>query len=75
MLLDRKRLTSCIVIEDDEFESHSGLIKSPEDRRELEKHYPGLVAACDRAVVEQKRERLQQELAARSARQGNSLRI
>ena len=49
MLLDRKRLTSCIVIEDAEFESHSGLIKSPEDRRELEKHNPGLVTARDRA--------------------------
>jgi hypothetical protein len=34
-----------------------------------------LVAERDNAVVEQKRERLQQELASRSARQSNSLRI
>ena len=51
------------------------LVKSPESRRELEKQNPGLVAARDSAVVQQKRERLQQELTARSARQGNSLRI
>jgi hypothetical protein len=51
------------------------LVKSPESRRELEKQNPGLVAARDSAVVEHKRQRLQHELAARSARQSNSLRI
>ena len=50
------------------------LVKSPEARRELEKQNPGLVAARDSAVVQQKRERLQQELAGRSARQSNSVR-
>ena len=51
------------------------LVKSPEDRKKLEITAPMLVAARDKAVVEQKRERLQQELATRSARQSNSLRI
>lgn len=51
------------------------LVKSPEDRRELEKQNPGLVATRDSAVIEEKRKRLQQELAARSARQSTSLRI
>jgi hypothetical protein len=51
------------------------LVKSPEDRKKLEITAPLLVAARDKAVVEQKRERLQQELATRSARQSNSLRI
>jgi hypothetical protein len=51
------------------------LVKSPEDRKKLEISAPLLVAARDQAVVEQKRERLQQELAARSARRSNSLRI
>jgi hypothetical protein len=51
------------------------LVKSPEDRKKLEITAPLLVAARDKAVVEQKRERLQQELASRSARQSNSLRI
>jgi hypothetical protein len=51
------------------------LVKSPEDRKKLERTAPLLVAARDKAVVEQKRERLQQELATRSARQSNSLRI
>jgi putative DNA primase/helicase len=50
------------------------LVKSPEARRELEKQNPGLVAARDSAVVEQKRERLEQELAARSARRSASVR-
>jgi len=40
----------------------------PEARKRLEKENPALVKARDQAVVEQKRERLQQELAARSAR-------
>jgi hypothetical protein len=51
------------------------LVKSPEDRKKLERTAPLLVAARDQAVVEQKRERLQQELAARSAQRSNSLRI
>ena len=51
------------------------LVKSPEDRKTLERTAPLLVAARDQAVVEQKRERLQQELAIRSARQSNSRRI
>ena len=51
------------------------LVKSPEDRKKLERTAPLLVAARDQAVVEQKRERLQQELASRSARQSNSRRI
>ena len=51
------------------------LVKSSEDRKKLEITAPLLVAARDKAVVEQKRERLQQELASRSGRQSNSLRI
>ena len=51
------------------------LVKSPEDRKKLEITAPLLVSARDKAVVEQKRERLQQELASRSGRQSNSLRI
>ena len=51
------------------------LVKTPEDRKKLEISAPLLVAARDKAVVEQKRERLQQEFASRSARQSNSLRI
>jgi hypothetical protein len=51
------------------------LVKTPEERKKLEISAPLLVAARDKAVVEQKRERLQQELAARSARQSNSMRI
>jgi hypothetical protein len=51
------------------------LVKTPEDRKKLERTAPLLVAGRDKAVVEQKRERLQQELASRSARQSNSLRI
>src|SRR5208337_2270881 len=51
------------------------LVKSSVDRKTLERTAPLLVAARDQAVVEQKRERLQQELAARSAQRSNSLRI
>jgi len=51
------------------------LVKTPEDRKKLEISAPLLVAARDKAVVEQKRERLQQELASRSAHQSTSLRI
>ena len=55
--------------------AYNVLVKSPEDRKKLEITAPLLVAARDKAVVEQKRERLQQELSTRSARQSNSLRI
>jgi len=51
------------------------LVKSPEDRKKLEITVPLLVSTRDKAVVEKKRERLQQELASRSGRQSNSLRI
>jgi hypothetical protein len=51
------------------------LVKSPEDRKKLEITAPLLVSTRDKAVVEKKRERLQQELASRSGRQSNSLRI
>ena len=50
------------------------LVDRPEARKRLEKENPALVKVRDQAVVEQRRERLQQELAARSARQSNSLR-
>jgi hypothetical protein len=55
--------------------AYDTLVKSPEDRKKLEITAPLLVAARDKAVVEQKRERLQQELASRSAHQSTSLRI
>jgi len=55
--------------------AYDAQVKTPEDRKKLEISAPLLVAARDKAVVEQKRERLQQELATRSARQSNSLRI
>ena len=42
---------------------YDGLVDGPEARKRLEKEQPGLVAARDQAVVEQKRERIQQELA------------
>ena len=51
------------------------LVDGPAARKQLEKDRPSLVAARDRVVVEQKRNRIEQELAARSARQSNSLRI
>jgi len=46
----------------------------PDARKQLEQTNPGLVAARDQAVVKEKRHRIQQELAARSARQSNSRR-
>src|SRR6266436_3574772 len=55
--------------------AYDAQVKTPEDRKKLEISAPLLVAARDKAVVEQKRERLQQELASRSGRQSNSLRI
>jgi hypothetical protein len=55
--------------------AYDARVKTPEDRKKLEISAPLFVAARDKAVVEQKRERLQQELASRSARQSNSLRI
>jgi hypothetical protein len=53
--------------------AYDTLVKSPEDRKRLERTAPLLVAARDNVVVEEKRNRLQQELAARRARQSNSL--
>jgi uncharacterized membrane protein YccC len=53
--------------------AYDSMVKSLEDRKKLEIAAPLLVAARDSAVVEQKRNRIQQELAARSARQSNSL--
>jgi putative DNA primase/helicase len=41
------------------------LVKSPEDRGELEKQNPGLVAARDQAIAELRREKLQKETAER----------
>jgi len=58
----------------DIIKEYDRLVKSPEARRELEQQNPGLVAARDQAVMEQKRQRLEQELAARSARKSNSMR-
>ena len=39
------------------------IVDGPEAGKRLEKEQPGLVAARDQAVVQQKRERIQQELA------------
>src|SRR5262249_16962277 len=45
------------------------LVDGPAARKQLEKERPSLVAARDSAVVQQKRQRFERELAARSARQ------
>jgi hypothetical protein len=47
----------------DIIKEYDRLVKRPEDRRELEKQNPGLVAARDSAVVELRREKLQKETA------------
>jgi Zincin-like metallopeptidase len=49
----------------DIIKEYDRLVKRPEDRRELEKQNPGLVAARDSAVVELRREKLQKETAER----------
>ena len=68
-----ERFTSMPAEQEAVIKAYDRLVKSPEDRRKLERTAPLLVAARDSAVVEQKRNRIQQQLAARSARKGNSL--
>ena len=46
---------------DDAIKLYNELVKSPEDRRALEKELPSLVAARDKAVTAAKREQLQKE--------------
>ena len=48
---------------DDAIKLYNQLVKSPEDRRALEKELPSLVAARDKAVTAAKREQLQKETA------------
>ena len=50
------------------------LVKSPEDRKKLERTAPLLVAARDQAVVELKREKIAAELAQRKS-QNHTLRL
>ena len=54
--------------------AYDGLVKSPEDRKRLERSAPLLVAARDAAVVELKREKLAAELAQRNL-QNHSVRM
>jgi hypothetical protein len=68
-----ERFTSMPAEQEAVIKAYDRLVKSPEDRRNLERTAPLLVAARDSAVVEQKRNRIQQQLAARSARKSNSL--
>jgi hypothetical protein len=49
---------------------YNRIVDGPEARKRLEKEQPGLVAARQ-AVVQQKRERIQQELAARVPAKGS----
>src|SRR5271166_3468051 len=75
--LQQQQSISGAELQDDKsdiIKEYDRLVKSPEVRRELEQQNPGLVAARDQAVMEQKRQRLEQELAARSARKSNSMR-
>jgi len=58
----------------DVIKAYDDIVDRPEARKQLQQTNPGLVAARDQAVVQEKRERLQEELAARSARQSNSRR-
>jgi len=46
---------------DDAIKLYNELVKSPQDRRALEKELPSLVAARDKAVTAAKREQLQKE--------------
>jgi len=48
---------------EDAIKLYNELVKSPEDRRALEKELPSLVAARDKAVTAAKREQLQKETA------------
>ena len=68
-----ERFTSTPAEKEAVIKTYDTLVKSPEDRKKLERSARLLVAARDSAVVEQKRNRIQQELAARSARKSNSL--
>jgi hypothetical protein len=68
-----ERFTSTPAEREAVIKAYDTLVKSPEDRKKLERTAPLLVAARDSAVVEEKRNRIQQELAARSARKSNSL--
>ena len=68
-----ERFTSTPAEKEAVIKAYDTLVKSPEDRKKLERTAPLLVAARDSAAVEEKRNRIQQELAARSARKSNSL--
>jgi hypothetical protein len=68
------RFTSTPAGQEAVIKAYDSLVKSPEDRKKLERTAPLLVAARDSAVVEQKRNRIQQELAARTAHKSNSRR-
>jgi Zincin-like metallopeptidase len=50
----------------DALQEYERRVDGPEARKQLEKENPPLVAARDAAVVQQKKERLQRELASRS---------
>jgi hypothetical protein len=54
--------------------AYDSLVKTPEDRKRLERSAPLLVAARDQAVVELKREKLATELAQRNS-QNHALRL
>jgi hypothetical protein len=51
--------------------AYDGLVKTPEDRKRLERAAPLLVAARDAAVVELKREKLAAELNQRNLQTHN----
>ena len=48
---------------DDAIKLYNELVKSPQDRRALEKELPSLVAARDKAVTAAKRKQLEKETA------------
>jgi hypothetical protein len=54
--------------------AYESLVKTPEDRKRLERSAPLLVTVRDAAVVELKREKLSAELAQRKS-QNHSLRV
>jgi hypothetical protein len=51
----------------DAIKEYERRVDDPESRKQLEKENPALVAARDAAVVQQKKERIQQQLAVQSA--------
>jgi hypothetical protein len=55
-------------------QAYDSLVKTPEDRKRLERSAPLLVTARDAAVVELKREKLTAELAHRNS-QNHTLRL